>query len=220
MRVLAIGDIHGCYRSLSTLVDSVAIEPDDILITLGDYIDRGPDSKAVLDWLIEREKTGRLIPLIGNHEKMMQTARHGQPYLDAWLGCGGRAALRSYGSDDLDAVPDQHWDFLDRCRMYYELKTHFFVHANALPDYALEDQPDYALVWESLSKPVPHESGRVMVCGHTPQRGGKPLNLEHTICIDTCAHGNGWLTCFDIRSGKCWQSNEQGETRQFFIDEC
>lgn len=219
MRVLAIGDIHGCFRSLQLLEKAVAIEPDDLLITLGDYVDRGPDSHAVLDWLIERDRVGRLIPLIGNHEKMMQAARHGGSYLKDWLKCGGSAALRSYGSDSLDAIPKKHWQFLDRCRLYYQRKTHFFVHANALPEHDLDDQPEYALVWESLKDPRPHRSGRVMVCGHTPQRSGKPLHLGHTICIDTCAHGGGWLTCLEVTSGKCWQTNEQGETREFRIKE-
>ncbi len=220
MRVLAIGDIHGCFRALKKLEETVQIRPEDLLITLGDYVDRGPDSKSVLDWLIARESEGRFVGLIGNHEKMMQASKHGPQYLKEWCNCGGSAALRSYGTDDPSGIPDAHWEFLDRCRMYCERKTHFFVHANALPDYDLKDQPDYALVWESLSNPVPHESGKVMVCGHTPQRSGKPLNLGHTICIDTLAHGGGWLTCLDVTSGRCWQSNEEGETREFFIDEC
>ena len=71
MRTLAIGDIHGCLQTLSTLLGAVQIHADDLIVTLGDYVDRGPDSNGVLDLLVEFYRTGQLIALRGNHDQMM-----------------------------------------------------------------------------------------------------------------------------------------------------
>ena len=77
MRLLAISDIHGCSRAFDTLLDAVAPKPDDQIITLGDYVDRGPDSRGVLDRLVALHDTGRLIALRGNHDVMMLEAAQG-----------------------------------------------------------------------------------------------------------------------------------------------
>src|SRR5688572_7790687 len=135
MRTLAIGDIHGCLRAFTTLLNAVNPRPDDLLITLGDYVDRGPDSRGVLDYLIDLYPTGRLVPLRGNHDVMMAGSRHGDHRL-TWLMCGAVATLVSYGVDDpeadlQEAVPARHWDFLTRdCVDWHETETHLFVHAN------------------------------------------------------------------------------------------
>ena len=77
MRHVAVGDVHGCFRALTSLVEFVKPEPDDVLVTLGDYVDRGPDSCAVLDWLIAYQRRNKLVALRGNHEIMMLAARDG-----------------------------------------------------------------------------------------------------------------------------------------------
>jgi serine/threonine protein phosphatase 1 len=74
------------------------------------------------------------------------------------------------------------------------------------------------LYWESFDDPPPHESGKVMVCGHTSQKSGKPRNLGHAVCIDTWACGEGWLTCLDAESGRYWQANQRGETRRGWLE--
>src|SRR4051812_211242 len=119
MRVLAIGDIHGCINPLNDLLKWVAPTPDDLVIALGDYVDRGPDTRGVLDRLIELKRSGmKLICLRGNHEVMMVEAfRGGRSEKKMWLGVGGLQALGSYGgapgrSGTLDDVPREHWDFL------------------------------------------------------------------------------------------------------------
>lgn len=218
MRCLAVGDIHGCFAALTTLAALVPFEPDDCLITLGDYVDRGPDSCAVLDWLIAYQKRGRLVALRGNHEVMMLQARENEERLKLWLGYGGDAALASYSpfadKGRLIDVPDAHWQLLeDELRGWYETPTHFFVHANAYPDQALSEQPDLMLYWEKFDDPPPHESGKIMVCGHTPQKSGIPRSIGHAVCIDTWVYGNGWLTCLDVGSGQYWQANQRRETR-------
>lgn len=220
MRTLAIGDIHGCYQSLVALESYVEFSPADRIITLGDYVDRGPDSKSVLEWLLARDSSGQLIALRGNHELMMLAACESERHHEEWLACGGDAVYESYRTKRLDGIPDDHWDFLSsRLRPYFQTKTHFFVHANTYPDLPLNEQPDFMLYWESFGDPAPHESGLTMVCGHTPQRTGIPLDVGHAICIDTWACGGGWLTCLDVDTRYCWQSNESGETRSFWIDE-
>jgi len=222
-RLLAIGDIHGCFTALETLAAFVPIADDDLLVTLGDYVDRGPNSREVLEWLIARYDRGTLIPLRGNHEIMMLEAREGDAMLSMWLGVGGRATLESYAKDDDDGclsdVPERHWRFLEgQTRRYYETNTHLFVHANALPDWTLADQPDDVLFWEKFRSPPPHGSGKTMICGHTPQVSRRPLDIGHAICIDTWVYGTGWLTCLDPVTRKYWQANQWGETRRDVLD--
>lgn len=221
MRTLAIGDIHGCSRALDTLLQIIEPQPRDIIITLGDYVDRGPDSKGVLDRLLALDLRCRLKPLLGNHDLMMLAAREDQQHFDEWLQCGGKQALQSYhaGHDYetiADAVPVEHWRFLkQRCIPYHETATHIFVHANVYPDVPLAEQPDYMLYWERLEADVwrPHESGKVMICGHSSQRSGRPLVLERAVCLDTWVYGDGWLTCLDVKSEIFWQTNQHGESR-------
>jgi serine/threonine protein phosphatase 1 len=217
MRILAIGDVHGCYRALTALLDLVAPGPDDLIVMLGDYVDRGPNSRAVLDLLVRLHAGGRLIALRGNHEMMMLDARDKYWESGMWMVCGGDWTLRSYGIEepeaaDLDQVPEAHWKFLEEdCRDWYETDHHIFVHANYDPDLSLPDQPSYLLMWERLYDPIPHVSGKTVICGHTQQKSGKPLNCGHTICIDTGAYAGGWLTCLNVLTGRVWQTNEQGE---------
>jgi serine/threonine protein phosphatase 1 len=222
MRLLVIGDIHGCSRALDTLLEAVQPSPDDQIITLGDYVDRGPDSSGVLQRLLALETKCRLTPLMGNHERMMLDARTDEAAHKAWQQSGGKPTLASYSSSvvggTLADVPDEHWAFLERCVKLHETATHFFVHANAYFDVPFDEQPDYMLLWEKLSVCLPHTSGKIMVCGHTPQRDGKPLNLGHTICLDTWVYAEGWLTCWDIVSGKVWQTDQQGASRSGHMD--
>jgi serine/threonine protein phosphatase 1 len=219
MRILAIGDIHGCSVALDRLLEVVAPTPDDLIITLGDYTDRGPDSKGVLERLIALHATGRLVALRGNHDFMMTQARDGHD-LSMWLCCGGKQTMASYGVAirdklfGLDAIPDAHWKFLEEDLVdWYETERHIFAHASVGPDLPLDEQPTYVLHWEKVYDPVRHCSGKVLVCGHTKQYGGRPVDLGTTICIDTGAYDErGWLTCLDVNSGRFWQANQAGVT--------
>jgi serine/threonine protein phosphatase 1 len=225
MRLLAIGDIHGCLTAFNALLDLVSPQPDDRIVTLGDYVDRGPDSCGVLERLIDLHAGGRLIALRGNHDAMMLDIRRAG--IDPlWLSYGGNITLRSYGiaEDDIDLrqvlakIPKRHWRFLEELLPYYETEEHIFVHANLYPNLPLEEQPDYMLYWERLDEPVAHFSGKTVICGHTRQKSGVPLDLDTSICIDTNVYDGGWLTCLDLLSGRIWQANEQGETRTRWLD--
>jgi serine/threonine protein phosphatase 1 len=213
-RIIAIGDIHGCSTALAALIELIAPCADDTIITLGDYVDRGIDSKGVLDLLIDLADRCRLIPILGNHDEMMLHAKDGRDDFRFWLNCGGDAALDSYGlSRQLDLIPAAHFRFLERCVRLHETDTHFFVHANYNAGHPLAWQTDHALRWVSLRDymPGPHCSGKIAIMGHTPQPD--VLNLGHLICLDTGCCNGGWLTAMEFPSQQMWQVNESGQLR-------
>ncbi len=222
-RHLAVGDIHGSFTALAALAAAVPFRPEDTLITLGDYVDRGPDTHRVLDWLIAYQKKGRLVALRGNHELMMLQACEDEGHLGEWLACGGDATLASYSpfgdAGRLVDVPDAHWRFLDETIPHHEIGSHFFVHAGVMADMPLAEQPDFMLYWEKFDDPPAHESGKVMVCGHTAQRSGLPKSVGHAVCIDTAACKGGWLTCLDVGTGRYWQADQKGRTRTAWLGE-
>ena len=185
-------------------------------MTLGDYVDRGPDSKGVIDDLIELGRKTRLVSLIGNHEEMMLEVVRGRASHHTWIKYGGVDTLESYGFDgNLDFLPPQHHEFFDGLGDYFELDDYFFTHAAYDPDVPLDRQETEMLRWYSLSEGIPtaHCSNKVAVVGHTAQRDGDVLDLGHLLCIDTYCYGGGWLTAVDLQSKTFWQANEQGATR-------
>lgn len=226
MRVLAIGDIHGCLHPLNDLLDWVKPTQDDLIISLGDYVDRGPDSRGVLDRLIALKAQGmRLVCLRGNHEIMMLAARTGgREDRKMWLSIGGVQTLGSYGtapgkSGTFDDVPREHWEFLDNNLLdYYETETHIFVHAGVHRDLEMDEQPEYMLYWEFLTDEMRHRSGKTVICGHTSQKSGEVKVVPGAVCIDTYVYGGGWLTCLDAATGKYWQANTMGQRQGGYVD--
>ena len=214
-RTIAIGDIHGCSAALRAILAAIEPKADDTLVTLGDYVDRGPDSRGVVDEMLALERRCRLVPLLGNHEVMLLEALTSPSTMEPWKECGGAATLKSYGGK-LSNIPDEHWAFIRRCRRYYETATHFFVHANYDADLPLDEQPDYLLFWEHLlfHIPRPHENGKIAVVGHTSQKTGHVLDGGHVICIDTFCHGGGWLTALDADRGTLWQADLAGKLKR------
>ena len=225
MRVLAIGDIHGCLSHLDDLLAWVKPTTDDVLITLGDYVDRGPDTRGVLNRLIELKKQRPVICLRGNHEIMMVDAwRGGRSERKMWLGVGGLQALGSYGSapgksGTLDDVPPEHWHFLQNELVdYHESDLFIFVHAGVTYSDKLKEQSSSALFWEFFGDDMRHVSGKTVICGHTSQKTGVPKVVPGGVCIDTYAHGGGWLTCLDAISGRYWQVDALGRKREGYVD--
>ena len=213
-RTIAIADIHGHSDALATLVRLINLQPEDTLVTLGDYIDLGPDSKGVLNQLIELAGRCRLVPLKGNHEEMMLKARESQDDFKLWMTFGGDFALESYGLDQsLRLVPRRHWAFLECLPLAFETERHFFLHANYDPNRPINEQDSETALWRPLQKddlPRRHYSGKTAVLGHTPQNDGTILDLGHLVCLDTgCGHG-GLLTALDVDSGRTWQVDEFG----------
>ena len=217
-RIIAIGDIHGCSIALTTLLNAIQPTEQDTLVFLGDYIDRGLNSRAVLDCVIDLRKSCTVVPILGNHEEMLLCALTDRSELDFWLKFGGGECLASYGlkgaSFHPTFMPKDHLDFISQCRDYYETVNHIFVHAYYDPDPPLREQNWEGLRWTSLpSKPIPHSSGKIAIVGHTAQRSGEILDLGCVKCIDTLCHGGGWLTALDVTSGRSWQANEFGQLR-------
>ena len=215
-RTIAIGDIHGCSAALRTLLDAISPDSQDTIVTLGDYIDRGPNSRGVLDLLIDLACGCMLVPLLGNHEEMLFAALEGRSDLEFWLRFGGNKTLESYGVDGPKAIPWRHLDFFKGCRRFHETETSIFVHANYWPNLPMDQQPSNALLWEHLhaDKVFPHYSCKTVVVGHTPQKDGNILDLGFVKCIDTNCCDGGWLTAFDVGTGRFWQANERGEVRE------
>jgi len=220
-RHLAIGDIHGCYNALRALLTLVEPGADDVIITLGDYVGKGPDTRAVIDELLRLDRAHRLIPLCGNHELLMLEARLNKEAYHRWIRSGGDATLRSYaGAEDAPdslcpVIPEAHWHFLEhRLLSFHETDSHFFVHAGVRPDLSLPEQSKFMLYHKKFVDPPPHASGKIMVCGHTPQKSGLPASNGHAICLDTLYSGHGWLSCLHVESGIFYQANQAGQTRR------
>jgi len=216
-RVIAIGDIHGCSVALKSLVELISPNPDDTIVTLGDYVDRGPDSRGVIDYLIELKNRCRLVAIYGNHEEMMfEVVAEEKPPYD-WLRHGGVDTLDSYGFvGDLKVIPESHREFLRNLLDHFQTETHFFVHANYDANLALDQQPPELLRWIKLTDlvPLPHKNGLKAVVGHTHHREGEILELPHLICLDTYCYGGFWLTAMDVESGQIWQVDRNGVVRQ------
>lgn len=215
MRLLAIGDIHGCARALERLLERVAPTRADRVVTLGDYVNKGHDARGVLATLRGLASATRLVPLLGNHDSAFREALEQAESL--YLRSFGARTLASYGLDHLSAAafPAADLEFLRACPTSYETEAHLFAHANALPDLPLSAQGAGSLLLERLrASQGPHGSGKTLVCGHTAQISGRILDLGHTLGIDTYACGGGWLTCLELGSGRIWQANEAGAVRE------
>ena len=215
MRTFAFGDIHGCITALRAILEHIRPTSQDRLVFLGDYVDRGPDSFAVLETVRELHKRGQAVCVRGNHEEMMLSAQAGGPDLAFWLQVGGAAALESYEKQTgvLQVAP-QHLQFVEEgCVDYFEDDTHIFVHASIDPTLPLELQSVATLRWQRFRDPDPHFSGKTLVAGHTSQKNGVPRDIGHAICIDTYCYGGQWLTCLETRTGAMVQANERGDLR-------
>jgi serine/threonine protein phosphatase 1 len=215
-RTIAIGDIHGCSRAFRALLEVIQPSSEDSVITLGDYVDRGEDSKGVIEELVRLQSTCQLFPLMGNHEEMMlSVVRDGEPPY-RWLQFGGVDTLDSYRfSGDMRVIPDSHLDLFDSLLDFHEIDRFFFVHANYEPNVALSDQAVEYLRWIKLTEnvPAPHSNGKKAILGHTHDRGGEIFSLAHLLCLDTYCYGGGWLTAMDVHSGQLWQASREGALR-------
>jgi serine/threonine protein phosphatase 1 len=215
-RVIAIGDVHGCATALRALVALIEPRADDTLVILGDCVDRGPESRQVIDYVLELKESCQLIPLLGNHEEMMLNYVDGKPQPDDWLDVGGAATMRSYGATlNPNEIPPTHIDYIRTWGDYFETSSHFFAHGNYEADRALPAQHWQTMRWQSLKfgAPGPHISGKTAVLGHTSQKSGEVLNVGHLICIDTFCWGGKWLTALDSTNGQVWQVDREGRER-------
>jgi serine/threonine protein phosphatase 1 len=198
----AIGDIHGCYDRLRALLracEKVAGDKAARFVLIGDYVDRGPDSKEVLDFLIAQQRDNdRFICLRGNHEAMLLDAAHPDRTVDDvfnWRSNGGEATLESYGVDDETRLPAEHLAWMAALPLHFADGGRLFVHAGIRPGVPLEDQTERDLLWirePFLSSPDDH--GVFVVHGHTPVRTALPDLRPNRLNLDTGACFGGELT--------------------------
>lgn len=131
MRKIAISDIHGCAETFRALLEQqVQLSPHDELYLLGDYVDRGPDSKGVLDHILQLKQAGYQVHCLkGNHEEMMYNAAHDPREVEMWLYNGGKETLLSFGLDSPDQLPATYLDFIQAMDFYHEVDKFILVHA-------------------------------------------------------------------------------------------
>lgn len=216
-RLFALADIHGCSKALNTLIGAIAPQPEDTIVVLGDVIDYGPDTKGVIQQLIDLSARCQLILLTGNHEEMLFRAVESPSELNTWIYSGGEDTLRCYpGREENELIDPEHFDFLkSRCQDSYETDEFIFVHANYFPNLPMSQQSSRTLRWEFIEpqRMAPHYSGKTVVAGHTPQTSGEVLDLGFLKLIDTDASRGGWLTALEVNSGKVIQANQAGNLR-------
>ena len=170
--LIAIGDIHGCSTALRILIEAIDPRPEDTIVSLGDYIDWGPNSRGVIDLLIDLSGRCHLVPLLGNHEEMLLDSLDSFSELQFWLRFGGEDTLNSYQYDGgQEMIPRDHVQFIKGCRDYYETVGHIFAHGNYEPDLPIHQVGGAKLRWEFIDPRVqrPHLSGKKVVVGHTPR---------------------------------------------------
>lgn len=215
-RLFAIGDIHGCVDELAAMMSAIAPVKGDTVVFVGDYIDRGPNSRDVLDLMNElRGAEAEYVFLKGNHEDMMLSFL-GLPgrYGDSFLFNGGAQTLLSYGiSDDKlgdvenvrENVPDDHVEFLKGLASSYFRPPYLFVHAGILPTRQLEEQSVEDMLWIRQDFIFhPHQLGATVVFGHTPMRAVM-VDLPYKLGIDTGLVYGGKLSCVEFVEGVLYQ---------------
>jgi len=209
MRTFVIGDIHGCLDELVYLLEALPLEAPDRLIFLGDYIDRGPNSKEVVSYLIHRQQTRSedMVFLKGNHEDMFLSYL-GLPgkYGDMFLYNGGGATLASYGipsrnqtsREVLSLIPQAHIKFLQGLKSFYLAKPFLCVHAGIHPNKPFDQQVEEEMLWIRdefiLNR---HALPYTVLFGHTPQE--KVLfHLPYKVGLDTGLVYGNMLTCLEL----------------------
>jgi serine/threonine protein phosphatase 1 len=196
----AIGDIHGSLdklRALFARCEAHAAGRPMKLVFLGDYIDRGPESFGVIDFLLTlRKRRGDdIVTLKGNHEDMALAVIDGESRVGEWLVQGGAETLESYGVRGPSDIPRAHVDWMRALRLSYDDGRRFFVHAGVNPDLPLDAQNADDLLW--IRQPFlsdRRDYGRLIVHGHTPLETGLPQLLGNRLNLDTAAVFGGPLT--------------------------
>ncbi|MEE9420113.1 MAG: metallophosphoesterase family protein [Desulfatiglandaceae bacterium] len=201
-RVFIVGDIHGCLGMLERLMEKVSWQPErDQLIFLGDYIDRGGNSKGVVDYLVELKRSSPNVQfIIGNHEVMLLDYLAGRNR-DLYFANAGHTTLRSYmearpvGEEVL--IPQEHMEFYYSLKPYIEAEDYYVVHAGFRPGVDPREQTLEDMVW--IREPFiysDYDFGKKVIFGHTPFQ--RPLVMENKFGLDTGAVYGNRLTCLEL----------------------
>jgi len=211
-RLFAITDIHGCFKPFYELVvNTIKLKKSDQLILLGDYIDRGDQSREVIDFILDLQKGGfNITPLTGNHEVMLCEAYYNQDLLPLWLLNNGDTTLLSFGIQDIREIDTHYLDFFTTLEFYRNRGNFVFVHAG-FDDLATNPFSDkQSMIWECrLSYHNPMLSGKTIIHGHRPKTVSYVKRLiaekSNVIPIDTgCVYGKedgyGVLSALEVNS--------------------
>jgi serine/threonine protein phosphatase 1 len=194
MNRYAIGDIHGCLKTFQTLLEQINYSTADELILLGDYVDRGPDSKGVFDHIFHlREKGHNVVCLRGNHEQMLLDVKKDDKGRKSWLNHGGVQTLMSFDAETVHDIPNQYIDFMIDLPSFYITEDFIFVHGGL--NFKRKDpfQDEYAMLWErAWYNEVNYKwlDKKIIVHGHTPSTKediedmGKYIKLNQYINLD------------------------------------
>jgi serine/threonine protein phosphatase 1 len=224
MAIFAIGDVHGCVDELAELLETLPAGDDATVVMLGDYIDRGPHSRSVIELLIEQQAKRRIVTLAGNHEEMLREFLDGTDpgRVARFILNGGSTTLADYANDHGEwEIPAEHVGFLDDLVLWYETNDHFFVHAG-VPDYPLKDidpiRDRDELLW--IRRPFISNTRRWekrIVHGHTPVNAVEVSSTR--INVDTaCAYG-GFLTAIELPSHRIYSVARKTGLRTHFLRE-
>ncbi|HSY54830.1 MAG TPA: metallophosphoesterase [Bradyrhizobium sp.] len=192
-----IPDIHGRLDLLRDGLTEIAARSQgegDTIVAIGDYVDKGPASRGVIDRLLSGVREGlHLVTLKGNHDAMMAGALRDPSKMADWLAKGGDAALASYGGDPA-SVPPAHIDWLDRLRLFHADTHRLYVHAGVEPNISLDGQSEQTLLCKRYPKGSSEGFGNLhVVHGHDNHPDG-PLLYQGRTNLDTLAWRTGRLT--------------------------
>lgn len=222
-RTFVVGDVHGYIKPLSALFATLAPTRRDTVVMLGDYIDRGPDSKKVLQFLKKQAKSCNLITLRGNHEDILfhilEDPLYALANTEDWLTWGGAETLQSFNVKFPYQLPGWVFTFLKSCPLYYETDKNLFVHANFDPQLPLNVQDPDILCWQRVYSTFDyprHCSGKMGFVGHTAQKSGQILEKEGFWCLDTYLYGGRYLTAAEVETGRTWRATQDGTVKESF----
>lgn len=200
MLTYAVGDVHGCLNKLKSLVAACrqhAGGEEMLLVFLGDYIDRGPESAGVVRYILglQADAPQGIIALKGNHEAWALAVLDGLLPAMSWLRNGGTATLSSYGVSEVGKLPKPHLDWMRSLPLTHDDGRRLFVHAGIDPRKPLHAQDDQDLIW--IREPFlddDRDYGRLIVHGHTPLETAEPDLRPNRLNLDTAAVFGGPLT--------------------------
>ncbi|MBS2016270.1 MAG: serine/threonine protein phosphatase [Deltaproteobacteria bacterium] len=220
-RIIAIGDVHGCADELRALIQQLPLERDTLVVFLGDYIDRGPDSRGVVDTVLELEQYCSVVCLLGNHELMLREYLAGtDPRLIArFIYNGGSATLASYADHDgVVVMSEEHRAFFDKLPYHYIEGDFCFVHAGlpAAPEEIDIDKHGEEMVWMRRRAYMPEPNySKIIVHGHSAvhEVDIKPRRIN----LDTaCVYGRK-LTAMDVQTHEMWTVERSSAPQPLYL---
>ena len=200
LRTYAIGDVHGCLDKLQRLVqlcERDSVDQKIKFVFLGDYVDRGFESRLVIEFLInlQTRSSDEIICLMGNHESMLLSAFDDENMEEHWLKNGGTETLYSYHASSAVEIPKKHIEWIRSLPKYHDDGLRFFVHAGVRTDRSLHQQRERDLLW--IREPFlssTYNWDRLLIHGHSPTENGVPDQRSNRLNIDTGAVFGGPLT--------------------------